>query len=192
MNYDESTALLVVDVQNDFARPDGSLYVAGGEETIGLINDQIARATTAGARVAYSQDWHPPSTPHFAQDGGIWPAHCVAGTAGAAFHPELDVLPEAIFIRKGVDGEDGYSAFTMRDPRTGEMSSTDLRQRLENVERVVIVGLALEYCVKETALDAIEAFDTTVLADGTRAVNLNPGDGYRAVAELVSAGVTVS
>lgn len=192
MQYDSSTALIVVDVQNDFAEPSGSLYVPGGEETIGFVNAQIDAAETAGATLVYTQDWHPASTPHFEKDGGIWPVHCVADSPGARFHPDLDVVDDAIFIRKGVGGEDGYSAFHVRHPVTGQVSSTGLAERLERIEKVVVVGLALDYCVKETAVDAATSFKTTMLADGTRAVNLSPGDGARAVAEMVSAGVAVA
>lgn len=194
MEFNEKTALIVVDVQNDFTDPEGNLYVPGGEEAIGFINDQIHGALEAGATVAYSRDWHPESTPHFQKDGGPWPVHCVADTKGAEFYPELDVVDEAIQIKKGVGGEDGYSAFSLRDPVSGEESSTGLAHELRKagVERVGVVGLALDYCVKETALDAVRAgFATTLLADGTRAVNLAPGDGSRAVAELVGAGVAV-
>jgi nicotinamidase/pyrazinamidase len=191
MHYDATTALLVVDVQNDFADPDGTLYVPGGEEVIGFINDQIAAASRADALVVYTQDWHPESTPHFEKDGGIWPVHCVADTEGAFFHPDLDVVEQAIFIKKGVGGDDGYSAFHLRDPVTGEESSTGLADRLEGVESVAVLGLALDYCVKETALDAARRYQTTLLADGTRPVNLRIGDGTRSVAEMVSAGVSV-
>jgi nicotinamidase/pyrazinamidase len=191
MDYDATTALLVVDVQNDFADPDGSLYVPGGEGVIGFINDQIAAASSGGAVVVYTRDWHPESTPHFQKDGGIWPVHCVADTEGAAFHPDLDVLDEAIFIKTGVGGEDGYSAFHLRDPVTGEESSTGLADRLEGIESVAVLGLALDYCVKETALDAARRYRTTLLADGTLPVNLEIGDGARSVAEMVTAGVSV-
>jgi nicotinamidase/pyrazinamidase len=191
MDYDPLTALIVVDVQNDFADPGGSLHVEGGEESIEFVNAQIEQAAAAGATLVYTQDWHPPSTPHFAKDGGIWPVHCVAGTHGAGFHPELKMQGKAIRIRKGVSGEDGYSAFHVRDPVSGEVSSTGLSEQLESVARVVVVGLALDYCVKETAIDAAGQFATTLLADGTRPVNLAPGDAARAVAEMVSAGVTV-
>ncbi len=194
MRYDERTALLVVDVQNDFADPDGSLYVPGGEEVVAFVNDEIAAATEAGAVVVYTQDWHPASTPHFAKDGGIWPVHCVSGTRGADFHPDLDVRGEASVLKKGTEGEDGYSAFHIRDPETGEVASTGLADRLRasGVASVVVVGLALDYCVKASALDsAAEGFATTLLADGTRAVNLAPGDGTRAAAEAVRAGVEV-
>lgn len=191
MDYNTSTALIVVDVQNDFADPDGSLYVPGGEEVIAFINTAIDDATSQGAMVAYSQDWHPESTPHFQKDGGIWPVHCVAGTPGAGFHPDLRVLADAIVIKKGIGGEDGYSAFNLKDPTTGEVTSTGLAQRLTGVDRAVVVGLALDYCVKETAIDAAALFDTTLLADGSRPVNMRPGDGSRAVAEMISAGVEI-
>ena len=189
--YDAATALLVVDVQNDFADPSGNLYVPGGEEVVGFINDQIAAASAAGATVVYSQDWHPESTPHFEKDGGIWPVHCVAGSEGAAFHPRLDVISDAMVIRKGIGGEDGYSAFNQRDPVTGKQSSTGLAERLSGIAKVAVVGLALDYCVKETAIDAARRYDSTLLADGTKPVNIATGDAARSVAEMVAAGVTV-
>jgi len=192
MDYTPRTALIVVDVQNDFADPAGSLYVAGGEETIPFINGQIDAAREAGATVVYTRDWHPESTPHFAKDGGIWPVHCVGDTWGAEFHPDLVVDgPE---IRKGTGGEDGYSGFSVRDPVSGEATPTDLEALLRKaqVTDVVVVGLATDYCVKETALDAARlGFRTTLLADGIRAVNLAPGDGARAVAAMHAAGVSV-
>ncbi len=192
MDYTPRTALIVVDVQNDFADPAGSLYVAGGEETIPFINGQIDAAREAGATVVYTRDWHPESTPHFAKDGGIWPVHCVGDTWGAEFHPDLVVDgPE---IRKGTGGEDGYSGFSVRDPVSGEATPTNLEALLRKtqVTDVVVVGLATDYCVKETALDAARlGFRTTLLADGIRAVNLAPGDGARAVAAMHAAGVSV-
>ena len=192
MEFTAGTALLVIDVQNDFADPGGSLYVSGGEQVIPFINEQIAAAVAGGATVVYSQDWHPGSTPHFAKDGGIWPVHCVADSPGAEFHADLDVIEDAIFIKTGVGGEDGYSAFNVRDPVTGEESPTGLEQKLEGLTTAVVLGLALDYCVKESALDAARVFEqTTVLADGTRAVDLEPGDGARAVVALVEAGVRV-
>lgn len=190
MEYGNTDALLVVDVQNDFAHPEGSLYVAGGEITIPFINDQVAAAHDAGATIVYTQDWHPPSTPHFAKDGGIWPVHCVMETWGAELHQELTVYENAPRVTKGEGGEDGYSAFAMLDPATGERTSTGLAGLLQErgVDRVIIVGLATDYCVKSTALDAIELFPTTVLADGIAAVNLAAGDGARAVAAMITAG----
>jgi nicotinamidase/pyrazinamidase len=191
MKFDPTTALLVIDVQNDFADPEGSLYVRGGEEVVPFINETIAEAVQSGSTIVYSQDWHPESTPHFEKDGGIWPVHCVVETWGAAFHPDLDVVDHGVLIKTGVGGEDGYSAFNVRDPVTGEESSTGLADRLSGIESAVVVGLALDYCVKESALDAVKLFSTTLLADGTKPVNLEPGDGARAVAALVAAGVQV-
>ena len=191
VEYDTGTALLVVDVQNDFADPDGSLYVPGGEEVIGFINEQIARASRNGATVVYTRDWHPESTPHFQKDGGIWPVHCVADTEGAEFHPDLEVVDDAVHIKKGVGGEDGYSAFHIRDPVSGDEATTGLSEMLEGIESVAVLGLALDYCVKETALDAVRRYQTTLLADGTRPVNLKTGDGTRAVAEMATSGVIV-
>jgi nicotinamidase/pyrazinamidase len=190
--YDPETALVVVDVQNDFAHPEGSLYVKGGEEVVPVVNREIERALEGGALVVYTQDWHPDSTPHFQKDGGIWPVHCVRDTWGAAFHPDLEVKGEV--IRKGTGGEDGYSGFTVRDPRTGEESPTGLADLLRGrgVKKVVVVGLATDYCVKETAIDAARlGFATTVLREGIRAVDLQPGDGERALEAMRQAGAEI-
>lgn len=192
MNYTPATALVVVDMQNDFADPDGSLSVAGGEALVPVVNKEIEAASGAMAVIVYTQDWHPPSTPHFAKDGGIWPVHCVMDTWGAAFHPELSIVGPV--VRKGTNGEDGYSGFTMQDPETGEKLTTELADLLRSagVERIVVVGLALDYCVKATALDgAALGFSTSVLGRATAAVNLEPNDGTAAIAELAEAGVTV-
>ncbi len=192
MHYDRDTALVVVDCQNDFADPRGSLYVQGGEEVVARCNAEIVRAASAGAFVVYTQDWHPESTPHFEKDGGIWPVHCVADTWGAELHPRLLVAGPS--VRKGVGGEDGYSGFTVRDPLTEATSPTGLADLLAEagVGKVVVVGLALDYCVKATAIDAVPAgFSAVVLRDATAAVNLQPGDDDRAVEELISQGVVV-
>lgn len=191
--YDERTALLVVDVQNDFADPGGSLYVQAAEDAIPVVNDEIAAAEEGGALLVYTQDWHPESTPHFSKDGGIWPVHCVRDTWGAEFHPDLDLI-DAPVVQKGTGGEDGYSAFSVSDPTTGERSATGLDAILrdQRIERVVIVGLATDYCVKESALDAVSnGYATLVLRDGVRPVNLSPGDGERALAEVLRAGGAV-
>ena len=191
-DYDPSTALLVVDLQNDFADPAGGLYVQGGEEVLPLANREIRRAGEAGALVVFTQDWHPPTTPHFAKDGGIWPVHCVAGTWGADLVTGLDVAGPV--IRKGAGGEDGYSGFSMRDPVTGKEDPTGLVDvlRSRGIERVVIAGLTTDYCVKETGLDALrQGFRTTVLAHAVRAVDLEPGDGARALDELARAGAEI-
>ena len=149
--YDHGTALVVVDVQNDFADPTGALSVRGAVDVVAAVNEEVAAATAAGATVVYTQDWHPPRTPHFVTDGGPWPVHCVRDTWGAAFHPDLVVAGPS--VRKGTGGEDGYSGFTMRHPHTGEDAPTGLHDVLREygIERVAIVGLALDYCVKATA-----------------------------------------
>ena len=191
--YDPQTALIVVDVQNDFADPAGSLYVAGGEEVVPVVNREIERVRQAGGTIAYTQDWHPESTPHFEKDGGIWPVHCVQGTHGAEFHPQLKVKGEV--VGKGIHGEDGYSGFTMRDPVSGEEQPTELERLLRDkgVRKVVVVGLATDYCVKETAIDAAElGFEVTVLLEAIRAVELEPGDGQRALEDMRRAGATIA
>jgi nicotinamidase/pyrazinamidase len=188
-DYDPATALIVVDVQNDFADPAGSLSVARAARILPRINDEVAAAGEAGATVVYTQDWHPESTPHFAKDGGIWPVHCVHDSWGAELHPDLVIAGEV--IRKGADGEDGYSAFTMRDPVTTAMIPTPLEGMLKErgVTRVVICGLATDYCVNATALDARRlGFDTQVLMNAVAAVNLQPGDDERALTAMADAG----
>ena len=193
-DYDERTALVVVDVQNDFAHPDGSLYVDGAAAAIARTNEEIGRALEGGALVAYSQDWHPEHTPHFAQDGGVWPVHGVADSWGAELHADLAVAEGAPRVRKGADGSDGYSAFSQRDPQSGEQEATELEALLRDrgVEHVVITGLATDYCVKETALDSCRlGFATTVIAEAISAVNLAPGDGERALAAIREAGATI-
>ena len=192
MEYSPSTALIVVDVQNDFADPDGSLYVTGGEETIPFINANVGAAQDAGALIVRTQDWHPESTPHFEKDGGLWPVHCVHDTWGAEFHPDL--IADGPVMQVGVASEDGYSGFTGRNLETGEELPTGLQQLLHDrgITKVAVVGLATDYCVLDTSVDAVRlGFETTLLADGTRAVNVEPGDGLRAVAEMVACGVEI-
>jgi nicotinamidase/pyrazinamidase len=193
--YDTRTALIVVDVQNDFADPSGSLSVAGGEGILPRVNAEIASARNVGASVVYTQDWHPEVTAHFAKDGGIWPVHCVRDTWGAQLHPALDAHSDEPRVRKGSNGEDGYSGFTMRDPVSGEEMPTELEAilRERGIERVVVLGLATDYCVKASALDASRlGFETTVVGEAIAAVNLEPHDGERALSELAEAGVTVA
>jgi nicotinamidase/pyrazinamidase len=192
-SYAPTTALIVVDCQNDFAAPEGSLFVNGAERVIAEVNRHVISAVSAGAPVVYTQDWHPESTPHFEKDGGIWPVHCVAGTWGAEFHPRLVVAGPG--VRKGSNGEDGYSGFTMRDPETGEETPTELHEMLQSrrATGVVVVGLALDYCVKATALDAVElGYEVSMPLAATAAVNLAAGDGDSAAAEVASAGATVA
>jgi nicotinamidase/pyrazinamidase len=187
--YDPETALLVVDVQNDFADPDGSLYVHDGETVVPIANEQIAAAEEAGALVVYTQDWHPPSTPHFEKDGGLWPVHCVQDSWGAMLHPGLRVIGDV--VRKGTRGEDGYSAFSVRDPRSGDTTPTTLQGLLTDrgTQKVVICGLATDFCVVETVTDARElGYSVTVLRDGVRAVDRKAGAGDRALRRMRNAG----
>jgi nicotinamidase/pyrazinamidase len=192
--YGPRVALIIVDVQNDFADPAGGLSVAGGEAVIPAINDEIEMARASGAMVVATQDWHPASTPHFAKDGGVWPVHCVADTWGAALHPDLAVPDDAPRVRKGANGEDGYSGFTMRDPVSGDTLGTGLEELLRGatIDDVVVTGLATDYCVKATSIDAATlGFRTAVLTDAIAPVELQPGDGERALSEMESAGVTL-
>ena len=193
LSFASDVALVVVDVQNDFADPNGSLSVAGAEPVVATVNQLIDDAHKAGATVAYTQDWHPPDTPHFQKDGGIWPVHCVRDTWGAQFHPALKV--DGAVVRKGTGGEDGYSGFTMRDPVSGDEKSTGLAEVLRDhgVRSVVIVGLATDYCVKATALDAVRlGFPATVVRAGVAAVDVEPGDGDRALTDMAAAGVALA
>ena len=192
VTYDPRTALVVVDVQNDFAHPNGSLYVEGGEDIVPVVNAAIAEARAGGALVVYTADWHPASTPHFAKDGGIWPVHCVMDTWGAEFHEDLDV--DGPVVRKGSNGEDGYSGFFMRDHDTGETVETELAGLLRDrgITHIVVCGLATDYCVNATALDGMkEGFKVRVLWNAIRAVNLKEGDGERAIAEVERAGAEI-
>jgi nicotinamidase/pyrazinamidase len=193
--YDRSSALVVADVQNDFADPAGSLSVRGGDAIVPAVNREVAAARESGALVIYTQDWHPESTPHFAKDGGIWPVHCVAGTWGAELYPALTIEADAPRVRKGSNGEDGYSGFTMRDPMTGIEEPTELDSLLREagVEQVVVCGLATDYCVRATVLDAIRlGYRTSVQGDAIAAVELQPGDGEGALAEMRDAGATLA
>jgi nicotinamidase/pyrazinamidase len=192
VTYDSTTALIVVDVQNDFADPSGNLYVQGGEDVVSLVNAEVSAAHDAGATVVYTQDWHPETTPHFEKDGGIWPVHCVADSWGAQLHPDLDVRGPV--LRKGTSGEDGYSGFSERDPVTGEPHATQLGTLIPpEVRRLVVVGLAGDYCVKETALDGVRLdYEVVVPRSLTRFVNLSPGDDELAVGDMQRAGVEVS
>jgi nicotinamidase/pyrazinamidase len=189
--FDERTALVVVDVQNDFADPGGSLYVAGGEQVVEPINRLARDARAAGAFVVYTQDWHPHETPHFVDGGGTWPRHCVRETWGARFVDGLAV--DGPVVQKGTGGEDGYSGFSVREPETGSAHATALDHMLKEraIDRVVVVGIALDVCVKETALDARRlGYATVVLADATRPVD--PGRGAAVLAELRQARVEIA
>jgi nicotinamidase/pyrazinamidase len=179
-------ALIVVDVQNDF-RPGGSLPVPDGDRVVPVLNEYLSRAAAAGIPIFASRDWHPAHTAHFAQDGGIWPVHCVQGTPGAAFHPDLRLPPTTGIITKGASQRDeGYSAFEGQLP-DGRDLATALHEA--GVTRVYIGGLATDYCVRATVLSARAAgFDTMLLRDAARPVEVHPGDGAHAEEEMMAAG----
>ena len=176
--------LLVVDIQNDFC-PAGALGIAEGDAIIPLINRWIESAISRGAHVIASRDWHPSHHISFKERGGPWPPHCVQGTRGAEFHADLRLPANAVIVSKATHPDrDSYSAF-------GETTLKDELQR-DGVRRLWIAGLALDYCVKETAIDAQNlGYEVHVIADATRAVNAQPGDGDRALQHMRNAGVFI-
>ncbi|CAH2031383.1 nicotinamidase [Trichlorobacter ammonificans] len=181
-----NAVLLLVDLQNDFC-PGGALQIPEGDRVIGPVNRLLRWAVTSGLPVLATRDWHPSMTGHFTKFGGIWPVHCVQGTPGAAFHPGL-LLPEgAVVLSKGTDPErDGYSAF--------EAATADgrvLRELLDGIgaHRLYIAGLATDYCVRTTVLEALrEGFSVTVLTDAVAGVDRTPGASARALAEVERGG----
>src|SRR5258706_3368656 len=185
MENDKKKALIVVDVQNDFC-PGGSLAVAKGDEVVAPLNELIEEFLDRGEPVFKSRDWHPATAKHFAKYGGIWPVHCVQDTPGAEFHKDLSDDPRVTVISKGMDeSADGYSAF----------DGTNLAQILrdQEVTEVWVGGLATDYCVKHTVLDALnQGFEVKAMADAMRAVNVKPGDGALAIAEMRSAGAQIT
>jgi nicotinamidase/pyrazinamidase len=182
-------ALLLVDPQNDFC-PGGSLAVPDGDAVMPILNAWLEAAGQADVPIFVSRDWHPPRTSHFTDFGGVWPAHCVAGTTGAEFHPDLKLPASAVVVSKGMgEDEDAYSAFQARDAHDTPLVEL---LRLNSVERLYVMGLATDYCVKASALGGLDSgFKTTVVQDGMRAVNLAPDDGDKAVAEMRAAGVLI-
>jgi nicotinamidase/pyrazinamidase len=179
-----SEALLIVDYQNDFAAPGGALSVEGGEDIAERIN-QLAKAGGYDLVIA-TRDWHPAGHSSFTEQGGVWPVHCVQGTPGAELHPALDREDVDIVFDKGTDqSTDGYSAF-----ETGELAQI-LRDR--DIDKLTVVGLATDYCVKNSAIDAEhDGFQVRVDTSAVRGVDVKPGDSDRALAELREAGVEVT
>ena len=176
-----NSALIVVDVQNDFC-PGGALPVTGGGQVVPLLNRYIRKFVEAGLPVYLTRDWHPSDHLSFKSQGGIWPVHCVQGTEGARFHPELSIPSLAVVISKGTDpGKEAYSGFQGTD------LVSQLRQR--QVRRLFIGGLATDYCVKSTVLDAIrEGFEGVFLSDASMGVDVKPGDSERAIQEMLREG----
>jgi nicotinamidase/pyrazinamidase len=177
-------ALIVVDYQNDFTPPDGALAVPEGDAIAGRIND-LAHSGDYDLVLA-TRDWHPPDHGSFTEQGGIWPVHCVQDTEGAQLHPDLDADAIDVVVDKGQDPEtDGYSGFD--GTRLAEL----LREH--GVERVTLVGLATDYCVKNTALEALqEGFTVIVDSTAVRGVDVEPGDSERALAEMRAAGASIA
>ncbi len=176
-------ALIIADVQNDFC-PGGALAVPHGDQIIPEVNRLIREFLARNDVVIKSRDWHPPDTNHFAFYGGLWPVHCIRETKGAEFHPDLLDDPRITVISKGLGDGDDYSAY----------DGTDLAEflREQQVEEVMVCGLATDYCAKDTVLDALrEGFKVTALIDLMRAVDLHPGDGDRAIEEMRQAGAEI-
>ncbi|WP_298268224.1 nicotinamidase [Geobacter sp.] len=184
MNKD--SALLIVDVQNDFC-PGGLLPVADGDAVVPALNQYLTLFRGRGLPVFASRDWHPPTSTHFRDYGGIWPVHCVRGTDGARFHPLLKLPYDAIIISKGMDPtRDDYSAF-QGVTEGGVPFSVVLKEM--GISRLYVGGLATDYCVKESVLEGLRhGLSVTLLEDAVRGVDLNPDDSSRAVAEMTSAG----
>jgi len=183
METNPKQALIVVDVQNDFC-PGGALAVPDGDQVIAPLNQLIDQFLERGAPVYKSRDWHPANTKHFEVYGGTWPVHCVQNTEGAEFHPELRDDPRITVISKGLGDKDCYSAF----------DETDLASQLhdQNVEEIVVGGLATDYCVKNTVLDGLKkGFKVKALKNAMRAVDVQPGDGDRAIEEMRAAGAEI-
>ena len=183
-------ALVIVDVQNDFC-PGGSLAVAGGDRVAAPLARLAARCAAAGLPVFASRDWHPPDTAHFQNAGGPWPVHCVRDTPGAELHPDLVLPPEAVILSKGVDPQaDGYSAFEARDE-----AGRDLVEllRAAGVDHLLVGGLATDYCVRATVLEALaRGLGVSLLTDAVAGVNVQPGDADRAIEEMVAAGAQLT
>lgn len=176
-------ALLIVDVQHDFL-PDGALAVPGGDEVVPLLAACASAFAEAGLAVVASRDWHPANHCSFEPQGGQWPPHCVAGSAGAELHPGLDLPPGTIIVNKATTAEkDCYSAF--------EATDLDAELKARGIERIFIGGLATEYCVLNSAADALKNdYGVTLMTDAIRAID--PDDGERAISSLADQGAVIA
>ena len=181
-----TTAILVVDVQRDFCQG-GALAVPDGDRVVPVLNTLLQAAHTRGLPIYATRDWHPVDSTHFLAGGGAWPTHCVAGSPGARFHPDLRLPDGTLIVSKGIEASsDGYTAFegTLDD---GAALADDLRRR--GVAHLVTGGLATDYCVRHCVLDAMrQGWHVTLVTDAIAAVELTPGDGERALAEMRQAG----
>ena len=182
---DEKDALIVVDVQNCFC-PGGAIPVSKGDEIVPVINKYIKKFKKIGAKIFATRDWHPRNHESFKTFGGKWPLHCVKGSKGAEFHPDLKLPIDTIILSKGEKPSvEGYSAF----------DHTDFQEKLENygVERLFVCGLATDYCVKQTVLDALElGYESVLLIDAAKGVNANSNDVKKAIAEMIKKGARIA
>ena len=177
--------LLIVDVQNDFC-PGGALAVAQGDRVVPVLNRYIEIFSKDKNPVIASRDWHPRQTKHFKECGGVWPVHCVQNTPGAAFHPALKLPPRTIIVSKGMDPEkDSYSAFQAIDERGQPL--LEILKDLD-VKELWIGGLATDYCVKASVLDALKYFKVDLLVDAVKGVNIKPDDSQKAMEEMIKSG----
>jgi len=180
VEIDKSTALVVVDVQNDFC-PGGALAVRDGDKVVPVLNRYIEKFRKADAPILYTRDWHPPDHRSFKEQGGPWPPHCVRHTQGAKFHPDLSKPRPDEIVSKADKRDEAYSFFQ------GTELAGKLRQR--GIRRLLVGGLATDYCVKETVLDGLAyGFEVYHLDDASRGVNVKPDDSERALQEMVARG----
>lgn len=181
LHITDNSALIVVDVQNDFC-PGGALSVPEGDRVVPVLNRYIHKFTERGLPVYFTRDWHPENHVSFKSQGGIWPPHCVQGTEGARFHFELFIPSTAVIVSKGTAPQaDAYSGF----------QETDLYDQLKRrgIRQLFIGGLATDYCVKSTVLDALKGgFEAILLSDGSKGVDVNAGDSERAIEEMLKEG----
>lgn len=184
------SALLIIDVQNDFC-PGGTLPVPEGDRVVPVLNRYIALFSERKLPVIASRDWHPAITSHFRDYGGIWPVHCVQGSEGAQFHRDLALPDDAIVISKGQDpSQDSYSAF--QATTESGVPFPELVKEL-GITKLYVGGLATDYCVKESVLDGLRlGLAVTLLEDAARGVDLNPGDSAKAIDEMTSAGAILT
>lgn len=182
----KNIALVIVDVQNDFC-PGGALPVPEGDKVAPVLNKYIQMFQKAGLPIYASRDWHPEKTKHFKVFGGAWPPHCIQGTKGAEFHPDLKLSPQIIILTKGEDpNEDSYSAFQSYDSEKKPFT-TSLRQK--GIQHLYVGGLATDYCVRATVLDGLkQGFKVTVLMDAIKGVDIKPEDSANAIKEMEKAG----
>lgn len=191
MAFPSQAALLIVDVQHDFCAG-GALAVPGGDEVVPVVNEVARAAAAAGAPIFASRDWHPSRSPHFAAFGGVWPVHCVQGSHGAALHGQLVLPAGTSVVTKGDSEKDphGYDAF---EGHTEDGTPLVKALRARDVTHVVVVGLATDYCVKNSVFGARRAgLAVTVLRDAIRAVDLVEGDGPRAIADMLASGAAIA